>query len=241
MDNLDSVVVAFLTDGRKEYLEETLRSWEKHSDILKSKNRIIFDDSGDDEYRKYLKETYTDYLIVPIGEERVGFNCAIHFGHQYIKSMNCSHTVWIEDDQMLLRKIDILDMIRVLDKNNLLQLSLIREPFFYGELPYKTIFDYLIGIGWPLQENDEYIGHEVAFMTLPHIFPNKILDVKWQQDDDMANSELNYAKKLFSLFPKKDPTCMRLGYYGKINSEPHSRHIGKYGNGTVKYYWGEDE
>jgi len=240
MDNLDTVVVSFLTDGRSEYLSQTVKSWETHSDILKSKNKLIFDDSGDESYREYLRNTYTNYKIVPISENRVKINRAIHFAHQYIKSLNCSHTVWIEDDQILLLDINILNMIEIIEREKLLQLSLVRAPFFYDELGDKNIIDTLTKNGWPMVDMGDYTAHEVIFPLHPHVFPNRILDCKWQQDDDAVFCESKFAKRLFSLFPRTSDK-LRLGFYGNKDSDPQNKHIGKYGNNTAKYYWNESE
>jgi hypothetical protein len=240
MGNWDSTVVAFLTDGRKEYLEQTVKSWEEKSDILKAKHRIIFDDSADKEYQDYLKSTYTNYTVVPVGETRLRFNRAMHSAHKHVRSLNCSHTVWIEDDQILLVEIDILDMIEIVDKHKLFQLSLVRAPFFYDELGDKNIIETLSKNGWPISDLGDCTVHNVMFAAHPHVFPNSILECEWQQDDDALMAESNFGKKLLSLFPRASNN-QRFGFYGNIDSEPQTKHIGKHGNNTVKYYWNEDE
>lgn len=232
---MDNLVVAFLTCGREEYLDDTISSWESLSKIGEYA-RIIFDDSGNADYRSMLSKKYPQYKIVAISDRNLGLNHAYNFAFKYLKQSGFECTLWIEDDQKLLRSLDLEDMLDVLKSNNLLQLSTIRKPFFYNELGYKSVVDFLVNTGWPIEQRNKFIMHSAMWANHPNIFMNSILEVEYPADLDTATSEMRFGKKLLSYFPRRT-----FGFYGNIDDEPQSEHIGKNSMNTINYYWGEDE
>jgi hypothetical protein len=232
---MDKLVVAVLTCGREEYLDETILSWESLSNIGNS-SRVIFDDSGSEDYRDMLSKKYPQYKIVGVSDKNLGLNYAYNFAFKYLKNSGFDYTLWIEDDQKLLRTIDVEDMVDVLTKNNLLQLSTIRKPFFHNELGYKNVVDFLVNTGWPIEQRDKFVMHSAMWANHPNIFMNSILEVEYPADLDTATSEMRFGKKLLSYFPRRT-----FGFYGNIDDEPQSEHTGKNSMNTINYYWGEDE
>lgn len=232
---MDNLVVAILTCGREDYLDETISSWESLSEI-NNYNKIIFDDSGDLEYRDMLSKKYPNYKLIPIADKNVGLNYAYNFAFKYLYNSGFEYTLWIEDDQKLLKSLDISNMVKILKDNNLLQLSTIRKPFFYNELGYKNIVDHLVNNGWPIEQRDGFVVHSGMWANHPNIFMNSTLEVEYPADLDTETSEMRFGKKLLSYFPRRN-----FGFYGKIDDEPQSEHIGKKSMNTINYYWGEDE
>lgn len=231
----DSLIVAVLTCGREEYLSETIDSWRTLSDISNYK-KIMFDDSGDSSYRYELSLNYPDFEIVPISEKNVGVNFAYNIAFKYLKALDPSYVLWIEEDQKLLRKINIPEFLSILDRNKLLQLSTNRAPFFGAEIGYKNITEYLINNGWLLLQDNNFIKHQVMWANSPSIFIGDILDVDYPADLDTLTSEYRFGKLLLEKFPE-----YTFGFYGNINDEPYSEHFGKQSKNTINYYWREDE
>jgi len=232
---MDNLVVAFLTCGRKEYLDETIASWETLSDISQRK-KIILDDSADPEYRSIISSQYPDYEVISLAEENLGYMKAYNYAFKYLYKTDYEFILWVEEDQKLLVEIDISDMVRILKSNKLIQLSTIRKPFFYDELNYKSVIDYLVDLGWPLVQHDGFITHSSMWGNPPSVFKRSILEAHYPDSGEEITVETRFGNKLLSLFPGQT-----FGFYGKMDDEPQSEHIGKITRTSINYYWGEDE
>lgn len=111
-----------LGNGRRPYLERTIHSWELNL-IGAPKHKIIFDDSGDKEYREYLNKKFGNrFLIVPIGDEPMGQVYAINFIYKYLQDIDTEYIFELEEDWVLFRKLDMSKLINILEQDqNILQ------------------------------------------------------------------------------------------------------------------------
>jgi hypothetical protein len=126
-----------LGNGRKGYLERTVASWEANL-IQEPKHKIIFDDSGDARYLRWLNDKYGDrFTIVPIGNRAMGQNQAIRFIFDYISNLDVDYVVEIEEDWMLNRPLDVNEIINVLEENpHIVQMRIPRVVWY---APYHVL------------------------------------------------------------------------------------------------------
>lgn len=133
------IMLALTTDGRRECIERTIASLlERISGI--DGPRIIFDDSGDPDYVRWLRETFIPQgFEVGHSGERLGQGEALARMWHYIATSPslarheyCFHC---EDDFLFERDVDLLELAAVLEaRPYLAQMALLRQPWFPGEI-----------------------------------------------------------------------------------------------------------
>jgi hypothetical protein len=107
-----------LGNGRKGYLERTIASWESNL-VDKPKHCYIFDDSGNDSYIDWLRQSYSDrFTIVPVGSKPVGQAIGMDLIFSTMSSLDVDYFLGIEEDWMLFRPISILEIIKTLESHN---------------------------------------------------------------------------------------------------------------------------
>lgn len=132
-----------LGNGRKPYLERTIHSWEMNL-IGKPKHQIIFDDSGDEEYRAYLNKKFGNrYVIVPIGDKPMGQVYAINFIYKYLKDVDADYIFELEEDWVLFRKLDISKLINILEQDeNITQVRVPRTITSTHDMKYGSTISF---------------------------------------------------------------------------------------------------
>lgn len=130
-NKLSNFAFVILGNGRKGYLERTIASWETNL-IDAPKYKAIFDDSGNSEYRNWLKQTYGDrfsiYAVdfVPAGQAK-----AVQSMFDYIKNLDVDYVVWTEEDWVLFRSLDTKEIFETLKQNiNVLQMRIPRTIWY---------------------------------------------------------------------------------------------------------------
>lgn len=215
-----TVALLVLTDGRRECIKETIPSAlaSLHGPITR---RVIHDDSGDAEYRAWLRSSFPTFEVIghPLG--RQGFGGAIRNAWRYLHGMTERYVWHLEDDFRFNRPVDLQAMIDVLDENPcLVQLALRRQPWNDEERAAGGIVESHPGDFTEMfdQGHRHWLEHRRFFTTNPCLYRASLMDRGWP---DVQHSEGIFTHQII-----EDPDA-RFGYWGSRDSGEWVTHIGK--------------
>lgn len=217
-----------LTSGRKDYLEKSRESWYRLvvGDISEE---IIIDTSGNKEYSNWLSETYKNAKIFSLGQEFVlgktwdsGIKKAYEYFYDIAKTIDCDYILHTEDDYVLLNKINIKNVVDILESdNNICQVHFIRQPWTKDEEDSGSVLRHCEKNGFKLteknNEQDSWVEHRSYFTFGPSIYRKDICYIEKDLDN---NPELALTYKIFS-----DPN-IKNATLGKIDDQNLVEHIG---------------
>lgn len=213
------------TDGRKEFIEKALPTWNAASGSVA--HRIIIDDSGNDEYRRWLSDTFTDWDVIPVGEERCGYSPAMQAMREVGLQTGAEFIFHTEDDFILNHPIDLDDIADVLRRRTYLaQIALLRQPWFGNEVEHGGLIEALEVNGQEFTEvtdgTHHWIEHRAVWTANPNMFSRDVAKINYPN--------VNYSESAFmkSLRSNKNLRC---GFWGKRSDAPLVHHIGEYRNG----------
>jgi hypothetical protein len=154
------ICLTVLTDGRKQYIERAIPSWMKQYDSLIS-NKFIIDDSGQKDYRAWLKDYFPSFTIIPVGASRCGYSLAMSKVFSTIVESKTKYVLHLEDDFILNKPVSLENMISVLDKKPLVsQMSIMRQPWFANEKECGGVVEALEQQGIFFEALKEEIGKD---------------------------------------------------------------------------------
>ena len=183
-----TICTAFFTCGRREYFEQTLASYsEKVSGPVT--RVVIFDDSGDADYRAWL-ETLTmptihgprPVSVMDWGPNR-GFSNAVHRSWKWIsRHVVEPYIAHVEEDFLYDIPIDLTHLIDVLEgDDDLDEVALLRAAYFPRELrvggiyeEHPEAYEHLVSPG-----GHRYIKHDLVFTTNPCVYRRELCGVGW--------------------------------------------------------------
>ena len=211
---MEQPTVAFvaITDGRKEYLKETLASANRcftHGFRV----RIMVDDSGDHCYGEWLRQNYPSFRIIS-HDTRKGLAAAVRTAWTTALATGADYVWHAEDDMVYTAHVDLDGMMAVLDADpNLAQLSLKRQPVNAEEEQAGGFIQ--------LHTNDFYqcsgcIEHQTLFTFNPCLVPRHAIR------HALAGNDLLERGVTDTLLA--DGFCF--GIYGRIEYAPVVQHIG---------------
>lgn len=208
------VTLLVMTNGRKAYLEKTLKSLDKLQGNIT--RRLIHDDSGNPDYQAWLKTLgFNTYFT-----DRVGFTKAMISAWQQVDTDENDFVFHLEDDFVFLETVNLDDMANVLREQNLAQIVLLRQPIGQRHLIKGGIID-----SHPERYEEKtdgynfWVEHRVYFSCNPMLYHKSLF--RKQPWPDTTYSERSYKKMLFS-----DPNN-RCAFWGKRNDPPKVYHIGE--------------
>jgi hypothetical protein len=215
------ILLAVTTDGRKDCLEQAIPSLSKRVEGIDGP-RLIFDDSGDAEYRQWLRETYEPQgFWIGYGEERVGQGEALARAWTYLRSRifaDHPYVFFCEDDFLFERDVDLDAMRSTLeDRPYLAQMALLRQPWFKGEVRAGGIIERdpdeyeLVSDG-----EHEWHEHRLWWTLNPCLFRRELCHLKRPAG---SKHEWHFSRQLC-----QDPE-VRFGLWG--DGAPWVRHIGE--------------
>lgn len=229
-----SLTLFILGNGRSGYLDHTIRSW-KENLITEPEFQIIFDDSGDKDYIKYLNDRYgSAFRIVPVAEGSVGQQKALSFIFNYLKKIDTDFYLQLEEDWVLNRPLELSGITDVLSDNpNILQMRIPRT-IWYTE---KHYFDLMYGghMSWQkegkpgglVERSDGYCSWFEKRSTSyfwshnPNVFGKQILNYKYPESRGNIDHEQLFGLNLL----KKSPKHV-IGYWAQNLFDTYVTHIG---------------
>jgi GT2 family glycosyltransferase len=208
-----SVTVVVHTDGRREYIEQSIPSLLANvkGNITK---RVIYDDSGDYDYKQWLRHTFPDFYVVG-PEARLGYTGSMRAMWTYLSRRCDSRWVFLaEDDFTYDQPVELEKMAQILTANpHLRQLALLRHPFYPREFEAGSI---LKEHPEAYTQRDGFIEHREYFTANPSLFARDL--VKAEMWPAGPSSERLYTDQL-----NHDPAS-RMAYLG--SGEELVTHIG---------------
>lgn len=166
-------VMVVPTHGRRECIERAIPSALENLKGIPVEHVIISDDSGDIEYQAWLRHTFPDAEVVH--GKHGGFATNVRRGWLAALANGRPWIVWWEDDFILERPVDLRAMADMTERFDLLQMVLLRQPWFPSEVQAGGVLEANPG----MYDHHEIEGHEWAsfgaFWTNPFLAPRKTL------------------------------------------------------------------
>lgn len=221
------------TDGRRDCIERTIASARDalHGELVE---RVIYDDSGDLESRRWLEATFPDFEVIG-APTRQGFGGAIIGAWRDIEQR--SRALWVfhlEDDFVFNRPVDLLELASILAANrHLAQMALRRQPWNDAERTAGGIVEQ--HPGEYVEQSDElgrrWLEHRLFFTTNPCVYSTDLIRAGWptgQYSEGRFTHQL-LADGLPWGVPGDD---VRFAFYGARDSGEAVEHIGHTRAGT---------
>jgi hypothetical protein len=222
-----------LGNGRRGYIERTIASWEANL-LHIPEFKIIFDDSGDLMHVAWLEKHFGDrFRIVPIARRSMGQKFSLDFIFTYIQRLDVEYILQVEEDWMLNRPLDILQIAKVLERNpKILQMRIPRVVWHssYHNLDIKAGSQLLYHLNMPLTTSArkaegkdcwyEWRGEFYFWTHNPNVFNKKILTEDYASVPARTH-ELSFGMKLLSKFPTATS-----GFWASNPYEGYVTHIG---------------
>ena len=216
-----------LTDGRKEYLEQTLPTWnEAYGEDIQYK--AIIDDSGNTGYRHWLVERFPDFLVVAVGKDRCGYAEAMRKVFETVRLFNQEYNLHVEDDFKLHVAPNLINVRAIMETYpQVSQVSFMRQPWYHNEVEYGGVVEALEaqGVG-PFQQKNllgiPWVRHNAFWTANPSVFPQWLAHRDWP---DAPWCEMKFSQEL-----RRDKKVS--GIWGSRDSWVCVEHIGEVRNGT---------
>lgn len=214
------ITLLVMTDGRGECLKQTIPSALAMLDGPIT-NRVIFDDSGDPEYRRWISSTLPTFELVT-RPTRQGFGGAIRAAWEHLKQQKNEYIFHLEDDFTFNRSVPLNDMIKVLeDHPYLYQLALRRQAWNSDEHAAGGVIEqhpdaYI--------QKENWIEHKLYFTTNPSLYRRSLLERGWP---NVINSEGIFTHQILN----SDPAA-QFGLWGQRTEPTWVEHIGLQRQGT---------
>ena len=206
-----------LTDGRRDYLAQTIASAQDklHGDFS---YLLIVNDADDDAFAAHLEVAYPRFTIVH-HDERLGMSGAVRSAWETALRTGADYVFGLEEDWTFNRKIKVDRMIRLLHcEPHLAQVLLKRQPWNDEEIAAGNIIQ-----AYPDEHTDHscpsgnWVEHRRLFSFNPFIAPRHVLELA------LAESADTLERGVTDTLLKHDYS---FAYYGKRDDEPRCHHIG---------------
>lgn len=219
----DPVTLLVFTDGRRECLAQTIRSFWNMC-YGKITQAIMIDDSADRGYAAWLDQEFFNFDRIIHHRQRLGFGGAIIDGWKQVAPA-AGWVFHLEDDFLFNRAINLDALIEVLiHEPKLAQLVYKRQAWN----PQEQAAGGIVEQDPTAYADKEYNGfhwleHDKFFSTNPCLYSTDIVKVGWPCEE---HSEGMFTFKLRDL-------GYRFGFVGKRSDPPAVTHIGleRVGNG----------
>lgn len=214
-----TIVLLVMTDGRMECIARTIPAALEHLHGPITQ-RIIFDDSNDSEYRRWLTDQFPSFEMMYNPAGRQGFGGAIRTAWERLSLASTDGFVFhLEDDFVFRRHVDLEGMMRVLeDRPHLVQLALRRQPWNDDERAAGGIVEQHPNDYADCFDDDyAWLEHRRFFTTNPSLYRRSLCAEGWP---DGQQSEGMFTHRLLT-----DP-ALRFGFWGDRGSGEWCEHIG---------------
>lgn len=215
-----SIALMFVTDGRLECAERTLRSLSEIHPPGTFQHTIVVDDGCSRDYSKWLDEWRWDVHLPP-GKTKRGFDGAIRSGWQAVLASKCDFVFHLEDDYVSNRFWSLEHMVELLDEyQDLVQVALKRQPWGgdAGEPHGFVGLDPDSYVDHTTDSSIRWFSHEKFFTTNPSLYRVSLCERGWPVGE--------FSEGRFHHELKADEPTAFYGYLGHKFDEPWVTHIG---------------
>lgn len=213
-----NLVLAVLTDGRRDCIERTIPSLEEMvtSPIAR---RLIFDDSGDPDNALWLRQRFQSYAVHE-ARVRLGYSGAVARALDELTGRAQDWAFVTEDDFVFHEPIDLEAMRVVMDANEqVAQMVLPRQPWYPRERRAGGILEVWPGQWTTIEEvgGPMWREHRLFWSMNPHLIRTQFIeDHPWPRE---YRSERKMGRRVF-----RDPETT-VGLWGGPGAE-FVEHIG---------------
>lgn len=216
------IVLMMITDGRREYFEKTLASFDAYVEPSPD-YRLLVNDSMDAAYTAWLRSFPFDRQVDKVGR-KAGFHGAIQLGWHNLPE-DTEFVFHLEDDFVLQRPVDLNPILRLLRRRRYLkQVALRRQPWNLLERDAGGVVECHPHKYLDMHEGDaDWLEHQLFFTTNPSVYHVSLTRLGWPQ---CSGSEAAFTKEVL-----RDPDA-RFAFWGRRHDDPWVRHIGHEQLGT---------
>lgn len=198
----DGILLLVMTDGRGDYLRETIAAFDDNV-TGPITHRVIHDDSGDLYYTQWLTEAFPSFTIVTAGKvgQRSGFDGAYRSAWAHIATMGDYRWVFtLEDDFTFQRPVDLADVIAVLEENpHLSQMAFRRQAWLDEEEQAAGGFAEKHAERCQERSDEqgrEWVEHRLVHTTNPNLARRNLMKLGWPKGE---RSEDRFWRRLCDL------------------------------------------
>lgn len=222
------IALLVITDGRDAYLDPCIESTHHlHGPLVE---RWMFDDTGDETYRRELARKYPGFRHINAGP-RQGCAGAFRSAWEQVRAGTRARFVFLlEQDFIFGRPVDLVSMAGLLDERPyLVQVALRRQPWNEAEKAAGGVVEQ--HPDWYVDHRDdqgrEWLEHRIFFTTNPSLFRASLLTVPWPAHQAGAYSEGTFHQDLLAHgTPEALGRHLHYAYWGRRDSGVWVQHIG---------------
>lgn len=212
------LLALFITDGRRECIARTVPSFFEALD-LELDRAIVVDDSGDPDYRSFLRSTFPE-LELRAHDSRRGHAETMRDAFEIVAEVDPDLVVHVEDDFLFVKPLELEAMAKILElRPHLCQIALRRQAWYPSELRAGGIVEKAPEFYRDCSEGAlRWLEHRLFFTTNPTLYRRDLVDLGWPAG---ARSERAFARRVFA-----DPLT-RSAFFGAREEPPRVIHIGE--------------
>lgn len=189
------VELVVITNGRKDYLEETLASARER---LKGRitKRTLINDCVDPAWRAWLDANLGEEFEITHHRKNLGFTGMMGSAREQIRATDGPpYVFWLEEDFVFDRNIDLDEMATLLDKPGLYEAALLRGPFFSRERKVGSIPDeHRSSYRTEVFRGVQHLAHRRFFTTNPNLTKRESFERPWLTG---SHSESRFGEQLW--------------------------------------------
>lgn len=227
------ICLAVVTDGRDGYLERTVASAREMLPAESLLERVMYDDTGDEAYRKKLQARYPEFLHIDAGP-RQGFGGAIRFLWDWLAShSNARYILHLEQDFLFRRPVPLDDLEWLLEERpQVAQVALKRQPWNDQERLAGGVIEQ-----HPEAYEDREVGgrrwveHTLFWTTNPSLYRRSLCKAGWPEGAQ-SEGRFGHGLRTSGTPEESDGERIRFAYWGAREEAPHVEHIGEERRGT---------
>jgi hypothetical protein len=184
--------------------------------------KLVVDDSGDDDFHERLHaELGSEFRITRSGFTNMGFTYAMGKVLEHVAAFAPDY-VWLhEEDFFIERDVDLERMAAVIEKRSLLQVALLRNPWWHNEVDLGGVIEareaQAAEFHGCFDGVSSWIEHRDHWSNGPNLFPGHIARHGWPQ---VAWSESAWGGFLREFYPTSS-----FAYWGE--REVWTTHVGE--------------
>lgn len=217
------VPIIVLTNGRPDCISKTISSALGH--LHGASSMVIVDDSGDPTYGQWLEDEFIggpwDGKVMHLPEPH-GYWRAMQYVWALARTFTARHWMILEEDFTFNRDVDLRELARVLDEQDLQQIVLRRQPWFSNEHEHGGVIEARETQGGQFFDRSDgvhhWIEHRDHWSMNPAILRVELCKSRpWPAG---AWSESRFGREVL-----RDPDA-KLAYWGKRSDSPWVTHVG---------------